>query len=429
MTNYFDELKNQKSKTEENIKQMIVENEILYKFKDDVPLNNNKSGMATLMGEIVDRENLTIDEKDRLRREENIAQLYSNFGDELTKFLNDDTIIEIYLNQDGFLRIERFGQGKILTNIKVSPKRAENILKLVANFNSTVLTAENPSISAVLPNGERITGVVSNPVGHNPIFTIRKRSKIRFELDYYVKQGVISESQKEYLEEKIRNKKNILIAGGTSSGKTTFGNACVEYLERMEKQSLVEKYKIPIAEIDLRKIVIEQNEFQEELGERIAIIEEIPELVCNCTDVLRFTVSQFMSALDLLRQCMRLTPDRIIFGELRKGIEVIELLKAWNSGHDGGISTVHASVEKGAEKALKKLEQYLGELNIDMESQRQLIGESVDVIVGLAKIKTPNGYERKLVNITEVEEYNTDQRKYITNTIYDYRENKEKKVG
>ena len=426
MSNYFEELEKQKLKLGKEIKEQIAENEMLYNFKDDVPLNNNKDGMATLMGEIVDRENLTIDEKDRLRRETDIAQLYSNFGDDLTKFLNDDSIIEIYLNQDGFLRIEKFGTGRILTNIRFSPKRAENILKLVASFNSTVITTEQPFISAVLPKGERITGIISNPVGHNPIFTIRKKSNIRFELSYYVKQGVIEEWQKEYLEEKIRNKKNILIAGNTSSGKTTFGNACVEYLERMEKEDLAQKYNLPIEEIDLRKIAMSKNEYHEELGERIAIIEEVAELVCNCTNVLRFTVSQYMSALDLLRQCMRLTPDRIIFGELRKGIEVIELLKAWNSGHDGGISTIHASVEKGAEKALKKLEQYLGELNIDMESQRQLIGESVDVVVGLARIKTPNGYVRRLVNIMEVEEYDSESKEYITNTIFDYNN---KKVG
>ena len=238
MSNYFEELEKQKLKLGKEIKERIAENEMLYNFKDDVPLNNNKDGMATLMGEIVDRENLTIDEKDRLRRETDIAQLYSNFGDDLTKFLNDDSIIEIYLNQDGFLRIEKFGTGRILTNIRFSPKRAENILKLVASFNSTVITTEQPFISAVLPKGERITGIISNPVGHNPIFTIRKKSNIRFELSYYVKQGVIEEWQKEYLEEKIRNKKNILIAGNTSSGKTTFGNACVEYLERMEKEDL-----------------------------------------------------------------------------------------------------------------------------------------------------------------------------------------------
>ena len=212
---------------------------------------------------------------------------------------------------------------------------------------------------------------------------------MRFELGYYVETGVITEEQKGYIETQIENKKNIMIVGGTSSGKTTFGNACIQHLENIEAKK--------------------------GQSERIAVIEEIPELICNCSNVLRLTVYQYAEAIDLLRACMRLTPDRIIYGELRKGIEVMELLKAWNSGHDGGISTIHASSGIGA---LEKMEQYLGEIaGIDINSQRRLIGNSVNVVVALAKT---DDFKRRVTEIVEVNGYDYDKRKYNIETIYKY---------
>ena len=149
------------------------------------------------------------------------------------------------------------------------------------------------------------------------------------------------------------------------------------------------------------------------------MIEEVPELVCNCTNVMNYVVTEHNPAIKLLRLCMRMTPDRILYGELRTGEETKELLKAWNSGHDGGVSTIHASVEKGTVKALEKMEQYLDELGLGLESQRQLIGESVDVIIALARVGTEaGGFERKLVGIMEVKDYDKNKKEYITNVIY-----------
>lgn len=399
-------------------------------FKNDKALKK-QDDLANRFRENVNQEELTLSQKEEKSKEEQIEYMYKNFGQSLTKFLDDKSIIEIYLNQDGFLRIEKFGEGRYLTNVRLSPTESESILKLVADFNKTVLTRENATISTVLPNGERISGAIYDTVGHRPVFTIRKKSNVRFELDYYVKTGVITQGQKEYIEKQIRNKKNIIIAGNTSSGKTSFANACLKVIENKELELLKYNYKNNKAvseylntiehldQLNKKKLTELNGGMIKEYGERIGIIEQVPELICNSTNIMNYVVTQHCSALDLLRLCMRMTPDRILYGELRTGEETKELLKAWNSGHDGGVSTIHASVEKGSIKALDKMEQYLDELKLGLDSQRQLIGESVDVIIALARIGTETGgFERKLVGILEVEDYDKKTKEYVTKVIY-----------
>lgn len=399
-------------------------------FKNDKALKK-QDDLANRFRENVNQEELTLSQKEEKSKEEQIEYMYKNFGQSLTKFLDDKSIIEIYLNQDGFLRIEKFGEGRYLTDVRLTPTESESILKLVADFNKTVLTRENATISTVLPNGERISGAIYDTVGHRPVFTIRKKSNVRFELDYYVKTGVITQGQKEYIEKQIRNKKNIIIAGNTSSGKTSFANACLKVIENKELELLKYNYKDNKAvseyldtiehldQLNKKKLTELNGGMIKEYGERIGIIEQVPELICNSTNIMNYVVTQHCSALDLLRLCMRMTPDRILYGELRTGEETKELLKAWNSGHDGGVSTIHASVEKGSIKALDKMEQYLDELKLGLDSQRQLIGESVDVIIALARIGTETGgFERKLVGILEVEDYDKNAKEYITKVIY-----------
>lgn len=399
-------------------------------FKNDKALKK-QDDLANRFRENVNQEELTLSQKEEKSKEEQIEYMYKNFGQSLTKFLDDKSIIEIYLNQDGFLRIEKFGEGRYLTNVRLTPTESESILKLVADFNKTVLTRENATISTVLPNGERISGAIYDTVGHRPVFTIRKKSNVRFELDYYVKTGVITQGQKEYIEKQIRNKKNIIIAGNTSSGKTSFANACLKVIENKELELLKYNYKDNKAvseylntiehldQLNKKKLTELNGGMIKEYGERIGIIEQVPELICNSTNIMNYVVTQHCSALDLLRLCMRMTPDRILYGELRTGEETKELLKAWNSGHDGGVSTIHASVEKGSIKALDKMEQYLDELKLGLDSQRQLIGESVDVIIALARIGTETGgFERKLVGILEVEDYDKKTKEYVTKVIY-----------
>lgn len=283
-----------------------------------------------------------------IKTRESIEYIYKQFGKSVECFLKDPTIIEVQLNQDGSIWIEKFGVGKFKTNIKMDNDKGNAIIKLIADYNGKIVTKESSIISAVLPTGERFEGIIGEPVGNNPLFAIRKKPTKIFTLNDYVEQGVLTPKQRDVLKEQILGKKNILIVGGTSSGKTTFTNGCLDVLK--------------------------------ETTDRVLIIEDTPELICDVDNKVELVSTHYTSTNDLLHSGMRLTPDRIIVGEIRKGVVAIELLKLWNSGHDGGFSTIHAG---SCQSGLLKLNQYLGE--VSQQSQLTSILEAVHVVVTMVK--------------------------------------------
>lgn len=319
---------------------------------------------------------LTNKYKDIIKTKDSIDFIYKQFGLEIMQFIKDPSIIEINLNQDGSIWIEKFAKGRFKTNVKMSSDRANSVLKVIADFDNKVIDRDKPILSSVLPTGERIEGIIGEPAKNNPIFAIRKKPSKIFTLDDYVKSNVITEHHKELIKKALIDKKNILIVGGTSSGKTTFANACLNELKNLQ--------------------------------DRIVILEDTPELICEVDDLVELTTTQTVTMQHLLKSTMRLTPDRIVVGELRDGISTIELLKLWNSGHSGGLTTIHAN---NAVSGLLKLEQYLGE--VSQVSQINAILEAVNYVVVLAKINN----ERKLTSISEVLGYDKNNQKYILNEV------------
>jgi type IV secretion system protein TrbB len=207
---------------------------------------------------------------------------------------------------------------------------------------------ERPIISAELPpRGERFEGVLP-PVSRAPCFSIRKPAQVLFRLSDYVGAGMMSAGQKTVLEDAIGTHANILIAGGTGSGKTTLANAL-------------------LAEIAA-------------LDERVVNLEDTRELVCAAEDVVALrTRAGVVSLSDLVRSTLRLRPDRIIVGEVR-GPEALDLLKAWNTGHPGGIATIHAN---SAKAALSRLEQLC--MEVCERPPTALIEEAIDLVVFIAR--------------------------------------------
>lgn len=307
---------------------------------------------------------------------ESIEFIYKKFGKEVESFLKDPSIIEVQLNQDGSVWIEQFGVGKFKTNVIIDIEQGNSIIKIIADYNKKVVTNQSSVISAVLPTGERFEGILGEPVGNNPIFAIRKKPNKIFTLDDYVNQGVITQNQRDIIRTQIFNKKNILIVGGTSSGKTTFTNACLDVLK--------------------------------ETTDRVLIIEDTPELICNVDNKVELVSTQNTSMNDLLKSAMRLTPDRIVVGEMRNGNVAIELLKLWNSGHDGGFSTIHAG---SCQSGLLKLEQYLKE--VTKGSQVIPILEAVHVVITMVK----ENNKRVLKEIKKVVGYDKDKEIYILEDI------------
>lgn len=289
------------------------------------------------------------------------AMLKTAFGPVIGAALEDDSVIEIMANPDGALWIERHGLGRVRQDQLIRPADAERIIRLVASHIGFDCDKAHPIVSAELPgSGERFEGVLP-PVAIAPAFAIRKPSGRVIELSAYVDAGIMSSADALTLKSATLKKQNILIAGGASSGKTTLANALLA----------------EIAAID----------------DRILLLEDTRELHCSARDVVALRTSPGVSLETLVRSTMRLRPDRIIVGEVRGG-EALDLLKAWNTGHPGGIATVHAN---SAASALTRLEQLIGERTTHIPCQ--LIADAVDLVVFIAR--TAEG--RRVKEIVRVE--------------------------
>jgi type IV secretion system protein VirB11 len=238
---------------------------------------------------------------------------------------------------------------------------AERIIRLVAAHVRTEVHAGAPILSAELPEtGERFQGVLP-PVARAPSFAIRKRALHIMTLARYVTDGVLTEAQASFLRTAVRERQNIVIAGGTSTGKTTLANALLDEIAQTR--------------------------------DRVLILEDTVELQCRSDDHMCMRTEPGVSTMaDLVRATLRLRPDRIVVGEVR-GAEALDLLKAWGTGHPGGIATVHAGSAHGA---LTRLEQLVQEVSLTVP--RGLIAEAVNVIVFIAG----RGHARRVQEIARV---------------------------
>ncbi|MDX8480873.1 MULTISPECIES: P-type conjugative transfer ATPase TrbB [Mesorhizobium] len=295
-------------------------------------------------------------EADHRRR----AMLRTAMGPAITEALADPLVIEVMVNPDGALRLDRLGEGRIDTGVSMHPSEAERIIRLVASHVRAEAHADNPIISAELPSGERFEGLLP-PVVLAPCFAIRKPAAKLYTLANYVADRIMLQVQADVLTKAVRERRNILVAGGTSSGKTTLANALLA----------------EVAEYD----------------ERVILIEDTRELQCAAKDCVALRTRRGSVTLaDLVRSTLRLRPDRIIVGEVR-GSEALDMLKAWNTGHPGGIATVHAN---SARSALYRIEQLAQEAVVTIP--RRLIVDAIDLIVFIAG----RGSSRRIDAIAEV---------------------------
>ncbi|HVB16656.1 MAG TPA: P-type conjugative transfer ATPase TrbB [Stellaceae bacterium] len=286
------------------------------------------------------------------------AMLRTAMGPEIAAALADPAVIEVMVNPDGRLRLDRLSEGRVETGTRLSAAAVERIVRLVASHVRLEAHASNPLVSAELPEtGERFQGVLP-PVATAPCFAIRKPAARIYRLSDYVADKIMAPLQAEALKRAIAECRNILVAGGTSSGKTTLANAL-------------------LAEI---------------AEERVILIEDTRELQCAAPDCVALRTKPGVTLADLVRVTLRLRPDRIVVGEVRGG-EALELLKAWNTGHPGGISTVHAN---SARAALYRLEQLIQESVVTVP--RRLIAEAIDCVVFIRG----RGSERLVDTIAEV---------------------------
>ena len=299
-------------------------------------------------------------------------KLRRELGPVVLKALSDPDVIEIILNPDGRIWVESHTAGMSQTDASMAPTQAENLIGTVAAALNAVANPQNPIIEGELPlTGSRFEGLLP-PIAPSPCFVIRKRASVLYTLDHYVKDNIVTRAQAIALRDAIAKRQNIVIAGGTGSGKTTLVNALIHEMVSLGDQA-----------------------------ERFVIIEDTLELQCAARNALQLHTTDAADMTRLVRATMRLRPDRIIIGEVR-GKEALALLKAWNTGHPGGITTLHAN---SASAALLRLLSLVEEAGVP--AQPQLIAEAVNLLAFMERTSITG---RRLTELVHVEGYESTDR-------------------
>lgn len=320
----------------------------------EVQLARIKTQLETLMKNV------------RLIDEGKAVTLYDEFNDGLTT--------DLMCNPDGSVFVDKLGKGMVYMG-KVNPNVVMSIINNVAGALDNVCNKDNPVCEGEFPiDGSRFEGCVEPTA--SPTFVLRKKATKIFTLDNYVEQGIITQRQREIISQATIAKKNLLIVGGTGSGKTTLINAVIKELE--------EKCK----------------------DERILIIEDTGEIQCASKNKVQLHTApmQHIEMTDLLKVALRYRPDRILVGEVR-GPEALDLLDAWNTGHSGGMATLHANT---AVSALDRLKGLVTRNPHHPNEIEKIIGETVNYVINIAR--TPNG--RRLKDIIKINYYNQDTKEY-----------------
>jgi type IV secretion system protein VirB11 len=277
------------------------------------------------------------------RRRDHVSRL---LGPLVGGLLAEGIVTDVILNPDGRLWVTRLGAEPEVAG-SMTPQQAESLIAAIASTLDAVATRDKPVIEGrLLLDGSRFEGVLP-PVVSTPIFAIRRHSSAVFTFDDYVAKEQMTEAQRARLERAIVDRENVLFTGGTGSGKTTLTNAALDAVVRLTPT------------------------------DRIIGLEDTGELRCSAEDQTFMVATETVPLSRLIKVAMRLNGTRIIVGEVR-GAEALDLLMVWNTGHPGGLATVHANIAR-PEAALSRLEMLVA-LGTQAPMQR-LIAEAIDLIV------------------------------------------------
>lgn len=295
--------------------------------------------------------------------------LYRDLGEVIRDSLDDSDINEIMLNPDGRLWVDSVTRGLVHVG-EIPRSQAFSIVNDIAGIQNSVVTHFSPRIESELPfyktlRGERFTAQIP-PLVSSPCFTLRKRSDTVFTLDDYALSNRISLQQLDVLKHLVAQRKNILIAGGPGSGKTTVTNALI------------------------------CQAVKSDVNQRFVILEDLPELQCAAPNCVSMLTSNEVNMTGLLRSAMRMRPDRILIGEVRGG-EALDMLKAWNTGCPGGICTVHAN---GAEEAIQRILDLVMEVGISAPPI-QLVLHTIDAVVSVSRKGNEKGFISEVLTVKE----------------------------
>ncbi len=341
------------------------------------------SYMQIIEDEVMCSEDLTVSEISEL-----VKLIYARTRSRLgiLKYLaEDDGVTEIMVNGPDRVYVER-KNGIVRTDIRFdSREELEEIIRNIAASCRREINEMNPILDARLENGSRVNAVFSNIVHEGPVLTIRKFAKERITIDKMTEDGTISQECRDLLRDLVESGYNILISGGTSSGKTTFLNALTDYIPKNERVIVIE---------DSRELALPG-------------IEDLVQMECHTANAQgNGEVTMDM----LIRTSLRMRPDRIIVGEVR-GKEVAMMLQAMNTGHDGSITTGHGNSPKAMLRRLEAM--YLMSEDMPLEAIRAQILEGIDILIHLAR--TGDG-RRRVTEVSELTGY--EQGEYVLNKLF-----------
>jgi P-type conjugative transfer ATPase TrbB len=272
-------------------------------------------------------------------------------GPAVVAALGDPDVDEIYLNPGGRLWVDTRSRGRVDTGVRLGADQVLRFLHQVASHVPTVVNAGRPALQAELPlegfRGARLQAFVP-PLVRAPAFNLRKPPAVVYTLDQYVEAGVLAPAHRRALGEAVRRRRNVLVAGGTASGKTTLVNAL-------------------LAEIAAACP-----------GDRVVVLEDTVELQCAAPDHLALRTADGVRLRDLVKAALRTSPDRMVVGEVRDEA-ALDLLDAWQTGHPGGCATVHADDPPAALHRLDRLAQRAG-----VGPQPQLVADAVHLLAMIA---------------------------------------------
>jgi P-type conjugative transfer ATPase TrbB len=293
-------------------------------------------------------------------------------GMEVFAALGNPDVTEIYVNADGVVWVDTRSAGRVVLG-RLEPEAVQRFLNLVASDMPTVVNAGRPVLQAELPRevflGSRLQGFVP-PVAAAPCFNLRKPPAVVYGLDEYVAAGSLTAGWRGVLGEAVGRRRNVLVAGGTGSGKTTLVNSLLREIAEQGPQ------------------------------ERVVILEDTVELQCAARDHLALRTTEGLRLKDLVKAALRTSPDRIVVGEVRDEA-ALDLCDAWETGHPGGCATVHAETALGA---LQRVERLARRGNLGR--QEELVGSAIDLVVMIAG----GARGRRVTEMVEVEGW--DGREY-----------------
>lgn len=309
--------------------------------------------------------------------------------DVLQELVEDDEITEIMVNGRSQIFVERSGRLECCPSVFSSQEVLEDVIQQIVSRVNRVVNTASPIVDARLADGSRVNVVLPPIAPDGPILTIRKFPKEAVTMKRLIEWGSITPEAAEFLEVLVACGYNLFISGGTGSGKTTFLNALSEYIPSSE-----------------RIITIEDSlELQ---------IKGIPNLVRMETRNADAEGNGAVTIRDLIRTSLRMRPTRIIVGEVR-GAEALDMLQAFNTGHDGSLSTAHANSPADMLSRLETMVLMAGEL--PLAAIRQQIGSSLEILVHLGRLR---GGKRRVLEIVEVLGYDKGDIRW--QTLFSYSE-------